>query len=156
MAGPGNAQAAREAHQAHPNGQHLLLIGAYRDNEVSSHHPLMLTLSTIRKTNAMVREIQLEPLSPGDVNQLLSDALRCELAQGKAAGDAGAREDRGQPFLCRSVSHQPCRGASFGVRGAGGRVAMGSRSHSGQGLHRQRGGSHDRKLRRLAGQTQKA
>ena len=64
-----------------PSGQHLLLIGAYRDNEVTSHHPLMLTLSAIRKTNAMVHEIELEPLSPGDVNQLLSDALRCELAQ---------------------------------------------------------------------------
>jgi hypothetical protein len=51
-----------------PNGQHLLLIGAYRDNEVTSHHPLMLTLSAIRKTNAIVREIELEPISPGDVN----------------------------------------------------------------------------------------
>src|SRR6202045_2735644 len=30
-----------------PNGQHLLLIGAYRDNEVTSHHPLVLTLAAI-------------------------------------------------------------------------------------------------------------
>ncbi len=28
----------------------LLLIGAYRDNEVSTAHPLMLTLAEIRKS----------------------------------------------------------------------------------------------------------
>ena len=36
----------------HPDVRHLLLIGAYRDNEVSPSHPLMLTLDSIRKTSA--------------------------------------------------------------------------------------------------------
>ena len=30
--------------------KHLFLIGAYRDNEVNPAHPLMLTLSEIKKT----------------------------------------------------------------------------------------------------------
>src|SRR5258708_39785791 len=36
-----------------PNGHHLLLIGAYRDNEETSHHPLMRTLSASRKAEAI-------------------------------------------------------------------------------------------------------
>jgi PAS domain S-box-containing protein len=82
-----------------PNGQNLLLIGAYRDNEVTSHHPLVLTLAAIRKTNTMVREIELEPLSPGDVNQLLSDALRCELAQANPLAKLVHEKTAGNPFF---------------------------------------------------------
>jgi serine/threonine protein kinase len=39
--------------------QHLLLIGAYRDNEVSPVHPLMLTLDAISKENVEVNTITL-------------------------------------------------------------------------------------------------
>ena len=42
---------------------YLLLIGAYRDNEVNPAHPLMLTLSEIEKTQATINTITLEPLS---------------------------------------------------------------------------------------------
>jgi len=37
-----------------PDSQYLLLIGAYRDNEVSASHPLMLTLE-IQQTGAVVK-----------------------------------------------------------------------------------------------------
>src|SRR4029077_4180050 len=37
-----------------PDVQHLMLIGAYRDNEVSSAHPLMRKLEAIRKGGAIV------------------------------------------------------------------------------------------------------
>src|SRR5258708_10089799 len=63
-----------------PNSQHPLLIGAYRDNEVTPHHPLMLTLGAIHKTEAIVREIELGPLSLADVNHLLSVPLQSPLA----------------------------------------------------------------------------
>jgi PAS domain S-box-containing protein len=82
-----------------PNGQHLLLIGAYRDNEVTSHHPLMLTLGAIRKTEAIVREIELEPLSLADVNQLLGDALRCEPAHAKPLVRLVHEKTGGNPFF---------------------------------------------------------
>ena len=42
--------------------QHLLLIGAYRDNEVDSAHPLMRKLEAIRQAGAIVQEIILAPL----------------------------------------------------------------------------------------------
>jgi PAS domain S-box-containing protein len=82
-----------------PNSQHLLLIGAYRDNEVSSHHPLILTLGAIRKTEAIVREIELEPLSLADVNQLLGDALRCELAHARPLAKLVHEKTGGNPFF---------------------------------------------------------
>jgi predicted ATPase len=47
---------------SHPDVRYLLLIGAYRYNEVSPSHPLMLTLDSIRKTSAMVQDIVLGPL----------------------------------------------------------------------------------------------
>ena len=64
----------------HPDVRHLLLIGAYRDNEVSSGHPLMVTLDSIRKTSTTVRDIVLTPLSLDDVGQLIADSVREERA----------------------------------------------------------------------------
>ena len=40
-----------------PDVQHLLLIGAYRDNEVTPAHPLMRRLSAMRAANTSVQEI---------------------------------------------------------------------------------------------------
>ena len=47
----------------HPDVRHLLLVGAYRDNEVGSSHPLMRTLATIRDAGEKVHEIVLAPLA---------------------------------------------------------------------------------------------
>jgi hypothetical protein len=38
----------------HPDTRYLLLIGAYRDNEVDASHPLVTTLETIRHSGAPV------------------------------------------------------------------------------------------------------
>ena len=61
-----------------PDMQHLLLIGAYRDNEVDPGHPLTWKLEAIRRTGAVVSEITLAPLAAKDVTQLTADALHCE------------------------------------------------------------------------------
>jgi PAS domain S-box-containing protein len=60
----------------HPDTRHLLLIGAYRDNEVDPAHPLMLKLEDLRQAGAKVDQIVLGPLSVDDINQLLCDTLR--------------------------------------------------------------------------------
>ena len=43
--------------------QSLFLIGAYRDNEVTPTHPLILTLESLRNQGAMLQEIILTPLT---------------------------------------------------------------------------------------------
>ncbi len=45
-----------------PDVRYLMLVGAYRDNEVSSSHPLTRTLDAIRKAGARMQEIVLAPL----------------------------------------------------------------------------------------------
>jgi predicted ATPase len=61
----------------HPEVRHLLLVGAYRDNEVGSSHPLRRTLTEIRKA-ARVHEIVLAPLELDDIGRLIADTLHCE------------------------------------------------------------------------------
>ncbi|AFZ27489.1 putative ATPase [Cylindrospermum stagnale PCC 7417] len=54
---------------------YLLLIGAYRDNEVSPTHPLMLSLDKIQAAGAVVNNIVLAPLQLTDVAALVGDTL---------------------------------------------------------------------------------
>jgi PAS domain S-box-containing protein len=60
----------------HPDVRHLLLVGAYRNNEVNSSHPLVRTLDAIRKAGAFV-EISLAPLAREDLERLIADTLSC-------------------------------------------------------------------------------
>ncbi|WP_437973387.1 AAA family ATPase [Sorangium sp. So ce295] len=54
---------------------HLLLIGAYRDNEVGPAHPLRLTLAEARKRGATVSELVLDPLSAAHVGALVAETV---------------------------------------------------------------------------------
>jgi predicted ATPase len=60
-----------------PEVRHLLLVGAYRDNEISPAHPLLRTLDVIRKAGTRVQEISLTPLAHEDLSRLISDTLGC-------------------------------------------------------------------------------
>jgi PAS domain S-box-containing protein len=79
--------------------QRLLVIGAYRDNEVDSTHPLMRKLDAIRKGGAVVQEISLAPLAQGDLGRLMADALNC--TPSVASPLAGLVHDKtgGNPFF---------------------------------------------------------
>jgi hypothetical protein len=69
------------------DARHLMLIGAYRDNEVNSTHPLMRKLDAIRRTGKPVQEIVLAPLGREDLAQLIKDALHCETERATALAD---------------------------------------------------------------------
>ncbi|WP_321931985.1 trifunctional serine/threonine-protein kinase/ATP-binding protein/sensor histidine kinase [Paraburkholderia guartelaensis] len=58
--------------------KHLLLIGAYRDIEVTATHPLVRKLEALRQAGVALREIVLAPLARDDLVQLLADSLRCD------------------------------------------------------------------------------
>ncbi len=60
--------------------RHLLLIGAYRPNEVDAAHPLTRKLGAVRDAGARVQEISLAPLGRDDVDRFTADALHCEPA----------------------------------------------------------------------------
>jgi PAS domain S-box-containing protein len=59
---------------------HLLLIGAYRSNEVGPSHPLTRILRSVRLAGAsVVEEITLGALDTEYVSRFIADALHCEM-----------------------------------------------------------------------------
>ena len=60
----------------HPDVHHLLLVGAYRDNEVDPSHPLIRTLEAIRKEGGIIHDVVLNPLSQNDVAKIIAEALQ--------------------------------------------------------------------------------
>ena len=83
----------------HSEVRHLLLVGAYRDNEVSSSHPLLRTLKAIRKAGTRVQEIVLAPLGLADIGELVSDALHCEPANARPLAQLVHQKTGGNPFF---------------------------------------------------------
>ncbi|MCP3728488.1 AAA family ATPase [Paraburkholderia sp. CNPSo 3272] len=83
----------------HADTHHLLLIGAYRDNEVAPGHPLMDMLGSIREAGTMVHEIVLGPLSPEDFGELLCDAFRCTHEQALPLARLVHQKTDGNPFF---------------------------------------------------------
>ncbi|MCU0534745.1 MAG: trifunctional serine/threonine-protein kinase/ATP-binding protein/sensor histidine kinase [Hydrococcus sp. Prado102] len=55
--------------------QHLLVIGAYRNNEVSSTHPLMETVERLEKAGTTINQIAIKPLQQTHVEQLVAETL---------------------------------------------------------------------------------
>ena len=78
---------------------HLLLIGAYRDNEVNPSHPLMLTFSEIQKTQATINKITLAPLNQIIVNQLVADTLKCPENLALPLSQWSYQKTQGNPFF---------------------------------------------------------
>ncbi|MDZ7994253.1 MAG: AAA family ATPase [Nostoc sp. EfeVER01] len=77
----------------------LLLIGAYRDNEVSTAHQLMLTLAEIRKANATIHSITLAPLSKASLNKLVVDTLSCSSKTAQPLTQLVYQKTQGNPFF---------------------------------------------------------
>ncbi|MDZ8050388.1 MAG: AAA family ATPase [Aulosira sp. ZfuVER01] len=78
---------------------YLLLIGAYRDREVSSVHPLMLALDKINKTQAIVNTITLTPLKLCDLNNLIADTLSCPSELAAPLAELVYQKTNGNPFF---------------------------------------------------------
>src|SRR5258708_1364135 len=79
--------------------QHLMLIGAYRDNEVTPAHPLMCKLEVIRNGGAPVQEVRLAPLAREHAGQLIADALRCEPTRAAPLAHLVYEKTAGNPFF---------------------------------------------------------
>jgi PAS domain S-box-containing protein len=82
-----------------PDVRHLMLIGAYRDNEVSSSHPLMRKLEEMRQAGAVVNHIVLAPLSREDLGRLIADSLHCEPVRAAPLAQLVHQRTAGNPFF---------------------------------------------------------
>ncbi|MEH1782605.1 MAG: ATP-binding sensor histidine kinase [Nostoc sp.] len=81
------------------DGGYLLLIGAYRDNEVSAAHPLMLTLEEIAKSKVTINTITLTPLSTASLNQLVAHTLNCSPEIAQPLTQLVYQKTKGNPFF---------------------------------------------------------
>jgi PAS domain S-box-containing protein len=79
--------------------RHLLVIGAYRDNEVDAAHPLMRRLDAIRQEGAFVQEISLAPLSQQDLGRFIMDTLSCAPARATPLARLVHEKTAGNPFF---------------------------------------------------------
>ncbi len=58
-------------------GQRLMLIGAYRDNEVETHHPLFCAVTELAEKGATPTVIELNNLPLNSVNDWIAETLDC-------------------------------------------------------------------------------
>ncbi|MFB2894092.1 AAA family ATPase [Aerosakkonemataceae cyanobacterium BLCC-F50] len=79
--------------------RYLLILGAYRDNEVSPVHPFVLTVDEIVKMGATVNTITLPPLTQSDMNRLVADTLNCELSLADPLTQLVYQKTEGNPFF---------------------------------------------------------
>ena len=88
-----------------PATRFVLIIGAYRDNEVTGAHPLMLMLATLRKFGAIFNTMTLTPLALEHVTHLLIDTLKCTPEHAVPLAEVSLRKTGGNPFFLTQFLH---------------------------------------------------
>lgn len=78
---------------------YLLVVGAYRDNEVSPSHPLMLMLDELHKGALRLTQVTLRPLELAELCLLLSDTLGRSAADVEPLAQAVWDKTHGNPFF---------------------------------------------------------
>ncbi len=84
---------------------HLLLIGAYRSNEVGPGHPLRLLLDDLNN-HRRIHRIPVGPLDQNSVEHLVADALRCEPATSQTLSEMLFHRAHGNPFFTNELLRQ--------------------------------------------------
>ena len=79
--------------------RHLLLIGAYRDNEVDAAHPLQAMISRLREQEAPLAELSLAPLAEADIATLIADSLHVEEELARPLAALVQKKTLGNPFF---------------------------------------------------------
>ncbi|MBE9031043.1 AAA family ATPase [filamentous cyanobacterium LEGE 11480] len=77
----------------------LLVIGAYRHNEVSPSHPLMRSIQALTQAKTVIRTIELRPLTTDALTQLVSDTLCCDNERARPLTDVVNQQTQGNPFF---------------------------------------------------------
>ena len=83
----------------------LLLLGAYRDNEIGPGHPLTHKLEAMRRSGAKLSEIKLAPLTIDTVARLIADALSCSPERARPLAELVHAKTAGNPFFALQLLH---------------------------------------------------
>jgi predicted ATPase/signal transduction histidine kinase len=82
-----------------PDMTYLLLIGAYRENEVHPGDPLATCIGRIREMGAIGQQLALAPLSQAHLGELVSDTLHCSRAEASSLAELVHEKTAGNPFF---------------------------------------------------------
>ncbi|MGK7933982.1 MAG: AAA family ATPase [Microcystaceae cyanobacterium] len=81
------------------NRGNLLLIGAYRDNEIHATHPWNVTLENIKQSQVNLTTLSLTPLSLKTVCHFIKDTFKCSLAKAECLSRLIMQKTEGNPFF---------------------------------------------------------
>ncbi len=79
----------------------LLMIGAYRDNEVDATHPLPVVMHELRDSGVNLVEIELKPLDLISVSRIIQDTVDCSENDSLALARCVHEKTDGNPFFAR-------------------------------------------------------
>jgi PAS domain S-box-containing protein len=79
--------------------QSLLLVGAYRDNEVGEGHPLAGRLNALRAKDIAISEIELKAIIRSDVTLMIADAIKEEPYRVGSLSETVFEKAGGNPFF---------------------------------------------------------
>ncbi|MBA2654067.1 MAG: AAA family ATPase [Gammaproteobacteria bacterium] len=82
-----------------PETSNILLIGAYRSNEVGTDHPLYFTEQKLLKNDISIQTIFLQPLAKEDVQQLLKDTFKTTASKIEELAELLIGKTQGNPFF---------------------------------------------------------
>ena len=83
----------------HPGIRSLLIVGAYRTNEVDATHPLSGALDRIRAASGHIEEIALSPLSESNITDLVADSISCDSKTARSLSALVHSKTGGNPFF---------------------------------------------------------
>ncbi|MFT5913900.1 MAG: histidine kinase [Bacteroidia bacterium] len=78
--------------------QYLMVIGAYRNNEVDETHPFIKTLNHFKENSIPYQEIDLQPLKQSSIENLVSDTLKID-KESKGLAELVHLKTQGNPFF---------------------------------------------------------
>lgn len=81
----------------------LLIIGAYRDDEVDANHPLSTALEALEADGHEIPRVTLSPLTTGDVATLIGDATRADAGPVAPLAELVVRNTGGNPLFVREL-----------------------------------------------------
>ena len=93
-----------------PDTRHLLVFGAYRDNEVDASHPLRAAVEQIREAGVRVKEMVLETISVQDLVAFTADAVRRPAEEVRPLARLVYDKTAGNPFFVVQFFQELVRG----------------------------------------------
>lgn len=79
--------------------QYIMIIGAYRDNEIDATHPIQLLFYKLKKAGLDAPIVSLNPLELTHINLILSNTLNCPLRESLPLAQLCLEKTKGNPFF---------------------------------------------------------